>query len=470
MINKIKFIVFASILLLLVPSAFAASISITQSGADAGTVMLSKPFTVTVSGATANAQATITLPTGFALSGESATKTTNNNGVVSWTTVTANQQLSAQTISVSISGQGSPETVTSSSFSVIIPPSLSAVVTPASASVTQGSTFSISLNIVNSGETTARFGTITVSPSFFSISSGCSPSSISGSQSAGVSCGIAASTSASAGAQILTVAIAPSNADTLTKTVSVNIDALPSAGSPVSAITGQSVLLTITDLPKVSLQIGKVTITGLAIAVGKPTTVDIDKTEDVAFRKIIIYSTNAIKNAQISITKLADKPANITQEITGEVYHYIEVDKNISDVNIEQATIRFEVKKSWIDANNVNKSTVALYRYSNSAWNKLQTTEISGDANTVLYEAASTGLSVFAISGQAVSPPEQLPAEEKESEEEKPIISSTSYIYVLIAIVLSIIVIAIFVIRNKIKGKSKISGFKKFPSQHTQSS
>jgi len=457
--NKIKLTGFIFALLLLVPSVSAASISITQSGADAGTVMLSKPFAVTASGATANAQATITLPIGFALSGESATKTTNNNGVVSWTTATANQQVSAQTISVSISGQGSPETVTSSSFSVITPPTLSATVTPTSTSVTQGSTFSISLNILNTGETTARFGTITVSPSFFSISSGCSPSSISGSQSAGVSCSIAASTSASAGAQTLTVAIAPSNADTLTKTVSVDVNALPSAVSPVSAITGQSVLLTVTDLPKISLQIGKVTITGLIIAAGKQTTVDIDKTEDVAFRKITIYSTNAIKNVQISITKLADKPTSITQELTGKVYHYIQVDKtNATDADINQTTIRFELEKSWISANNIDKSTIALYRYSDNAWNKLQTTEISESANAVLYDAVSPGLSVFAISGQAVVPSGQPPAEEKPSEEkpkEVPKISS-SYTYILIAIALAVIVIAIIVIRNKIKNKRKI--------------
>ena len=53
-----------------------------------------------------------------------------------------------------------------------------------------------------------------------------------------------------------------------------------------------------------------------------------------------------------------------------------------------------------MNANNINKSTVALNRYSGNAWNKLQTTEMSDDGTVVLYEAISPGLSIFAVSGE----------------------------------------------------------------------
>jgi len=393
--NKMNIIIIVFTFLMLAPSVFAASISITQSGVDAGTVMLSKPFTVTVSGATANAQATINLPTGFALSGESSTKTTNNNGVVSWTTVTANQQLSAQTISVSISGQGSPETVTSSSFSVITPPSLTATVSPTSTSVTQGSTFAISLNILNSGETTARFGTITVSPSFFSISSGCSPSSISGGQSAGISCSIAASSSASTGAQTLTVTIAPSNADTLTKTVSVSVSAASSTTAtttPTSTGTGTTPGATLTKKFDSIIPEAPKTISSSELAA-----TNTDLTE------IIIAVKERVASVEINVAKLTSRPASISTDPTNAVYNFIDISaKNIIESNVASGTrIKFRVPVSWLASNSVNSNTVALYRYSSNQWNKLTTTKLDEGATYANYESIVPGFSTFAVAGES---------------------------------------------------------------------
>jgi hypothetical protein len=110
------------------------------------------------------------------------------------------------------------------------------------------------------------------------------------------------------------------------------------------------------------------------------------------------------------------KPASVTHEISGKVFHYIQVDKNdtTADSKINRTIIRFEVNKTWITDNSVNKSSVALLRYTNT-WNKLQTTELSDDGQVVLYEAISPGLSVFAIAavvGENVSVPIQQTTEE----------------------------------------------------------
>jgi len=179
---------------------------------------------------------------------------------------------------------------------------------------------------------------------------------------------------------------------------------------------------------KVTTQKGKATITIPSIAVGKSATVDINKTEDVAISKIVIDVKNSVNNIQVVVAKIAGKPASITQEVSGKIYHYIEINKtNITDASINKTTIRFKVEKTWLTTNNINDSTVALYRFSDNSWNKLETTkmgEISGDTENIYYEAASPGLSVFAISGEAkavapaVTPapteqPAQPPAEEK---------------------------------------------------------
>ncbi len=461
--RTINIAIFVLAFLFILPNVLgAASISITQSGADAGTIMLGKTFTVTVTGATSNAQATITLPAGFSLSGETAAKTTNNNGVVSWTTVTANQQSTAQTTSVSISGQGSPETVTSSSFNVITPPSLTATVSPASSSVTQGSTFTISLSLSNSGETAAKFGAITVSPSFFSVSSGCSPADITGGQSSGVSCTIAASSSASTGIQTMTVTIAPSNADPMTKTVSVNVSAAPSqpSGNQTTTTPGVSGTLSIIK--------GNGTVTAKipTVIVGN-NAVDFSGTANLYFTKLVVNSKITIGNVQLIIVRLNSKPSDISQNVNGAVFNYIDISPtNISDSNINNVTISFYVNKSWTTANNIDSSTVKLYRYSSGSWNELSTVQKSEDILTISYEAVSPGFSTYAIAGQltGVQPEQNVsqptepesstePAPENATAETTPVPEEKPFpiLGIIFIVIAAVAIVTYFVLSGKIK-------------------
>jgi PGF-pre-PGF domain-containing protein len=379
----------------------AASISISQSGADSGTVMKGRSFTVTVSDLSSSGTVTLVLPSGFSTS-EGLTKSFSEGTTsVSWTTVVANQKVSGQTISATISTTGVPETVTTSSFDVVLPPSLSATVSPTSTSVTQGSTFSLSLNIQNSGETTAQFGSISVSPSDFSISSGCSPSSISGGQSSGVSCTILASSSATTGSRTVTLTITPSNADSISKTISVTVNApsQPPSGEETTGGGGGGGGEVVET--KVNVTRGKASITIPIIAAGKQAVVNITKIEDMAVTQITISVKNSVNNIKIVITKLADKPASVVHEITGKVYHYIEINKtNIKDVDINKMKIKFKVEKTWITTNNINESTIALNRYENG-WTKLPTVKQSEDTEYVYFEAESSSMSIFAITGEA---------------------------------------------------------------------
>jgi len=224
--KDMKLILVILSLLVLLPGLVAATVSVStdQSGADFPDVIAERTFTVTASGWSGDCNsATIDLSgCGVCSISENQTKTITGDSV-SWTTLTASRS-NSQTITVSISGTCTPDSG-SVSFDAKTAPSLSATMSPTSTSVTRGSTFSLSLNIQNNGGTTAKFGSITVSPSDFSISSGCSPSDISGGQSSGVSCTMAASSSATLGSQTLSILISPTNADSLTKTVSVTVNA-----------------------------------------------------------------------------------------------------------------------------------------------------------------------------------------------------------------------------------------------------
>ncbi len=208
--------------LLVSPATAAVSVTASQSGADSGSVMGGETFTVTASGWSGSCSSAYLDLTNCPVCSvsESQSKTLSGSSV-SWTTISATKA-NSQSLSVSVSGTCSPDSG-SASFDVKNPPSLSAELSTGSANVVQGSTFSFTLNLQNSGETTARFGTITVSPSDFSISSGCSPSDISGAQGAGMSCTVAASASAATGAKTVTLSINPANAGSVTKNMAVTV-------------------------------------------------------------------------------------------------------------------------------------------------------------------------------------------------------------------------------------------------------
>lgn len=213
------------VFVILINSVYALSVSVTQSGADADEVMKGRTFIVEASGWTGDcSQATISFSgcSSCGLSGENTQKTIGGGATsVSWTTVSATQLATAQTISVSVSGGCTLQQATSDSFDIVLPPSLSVEATPSTSSVVAGNTFDVNLNIVNSGETTANDVTTSVDPSVMSISSGCSPiSSIDEGQSAGQSCTILAST---AGTYTVTFTVSSTNADSASDSFSMTV-------------------------------------------------------------------------------------------------------------------------------------------------------------------------------------------------------------------------------------------------------
>lgn len=131
---------------------------------------------------------------------------------------------------------------------------------------------------------------------------------------------------------------------------------------------------------------------------------------------------NKVTNVQITATKLDSRPGKVVSDAPGIVNQYLEIAKtNISDADVESVTIDFKVKKSWMEENNINADTIALHRYNekNDQWSKLNTTKISEDNENISYQAASPGLSVFAITGETKSavPGEQLPSGEQPTAE-----------------------------------------------------
>jgi len=110
---------------------------------------------------------------------------------------------------------------------------------------------------------------------------------------------------------------------------------------------------------------------------------------------------NPANNVQITIKKTDGRPASVIHEVSGKVYHYLEITKtNIEDTDIDKIKLKINVNKSWITDNNIDENTVALNRYHNNAWEKLPTSKVEEDDDYVYYVAEMTGLSVFAVTGE----------------------------------------------------------------------
>jgi PGF-pre-PGF domain-containing protein len=392
MLMKSNIFIFILAVYLVLPAVHAASISISQSGADPNTVMKSTAFTVTVSGLSDSGSVSLILPTGFSTE-ENTTKTFGGSTTsVSWTTIIANQKLSAQTISATITTLGSPETVTTSSFDVILPPSIVTSVSLSSISEpSAGSLHSINLNIQNYGETIAKDVVVTLSlPSGFSLSSGIATQTIStisgGAGGSGESVGISWTVTAdSPSTSTITITVVPSNADSKTDTISVTV----TGETPPTTPGGPS----ITTPPRNTRRWTEM----LRGVVHKMMISD----REIGFRQISIEVNNNANNVSITITKLAGMPASIIHGITGNVYQYIEIDHdNLNNSNVKSASIMFNVTKEWMNTNNFSKANIYLFRYSNNAWERFTARVIGESTDEVEYEADVPGLSVFAIAGE----------------------------------------------------------------------
>jgi PGF-pre-PGF domain-containing protein len=65
--------------------------------------------------------------------------------------------------------------------------------------------------------------------------------------------------------------------------------------------------------------------------------------------------------------------------------------------NIADPVIGFSVKKEWMEDNGISSDDIILYRYSDDAWNELDTSVLSEDDTSVHFESNTPGFSPFAI-------------------------------------------------------------------------
>ena len=255
-------------LLSLISPSFSATISISQPGSDSGTVMQGIAFTVTVSGLSGSGTVSLTLPSGFSVEEPLQKSFSSSTSSVSWTTVKANQKLSAQKITATIIVSGTPSSVETDPFDVISPPSLKVSVTPAQ--ITSAGEKTIQVTVQNWGETSAKDVVVKLDLSQatgVSLVNGYTPSvsldtilggSYGSGESKGVSWRVKVGDSASGSILIET---SSSNADTVENSILVSVGAAPGSeevtggggggGAFIPPTPRQNLTENITKMPKI---------------------------------------------------------------------------------------------------------------------------------------------------------------------------------------------------------------------------
>lgn len=143
-----------------------------------------------------------------------------------------------------------------------------------------------------------------------------------------------------------------------------------------------------------------------SIGAGETKSVFFEKSNDLSIQEIKIKTKNAVTGVSITVED-SSQPAGAGLAIStadGKTYKYLQITvSGITNDDIESATIKFKIPKSWFEDNSLDSNTVLLNKYVDGDWNPLGTTMTSQDDTYYYYEATTSGFSYFAITAKAVT-------------------------------------------------------------------
>lgn len=133
-------------------------------------------------------------------------------------------------------------------------------------------------------------------------------------------------------------------------------------------------------------------------------------------KQIQITVNNEAQNVQVTVTKYAGKPADVSVEKTGKVYTYLQIETDNLGEKLNKATLDLKVSKSWLTDNNIDKENVALFKFQDGEWKELTTTYVEEDTSSYYYKADVSSFSYFALGEKVVAEEEGEGAGEGEGE------------------------------------------------------
>jgi PGF-pre-PGF domain-containing protein len=119
---------------------------------------------------------------------------------------------------------------------------------------------------------------------------------------------------------------------------------------------------------------------------------------EVSLNEIVIVLNNNKTNFGLLLKK--EEPSTIITKPTNSIYEFFSLTKqNFTNDEIEYIEIKFKVKKSWINSNNIDIDKIVLEKFENN-WNKIGTLKINEDNEFVYFKSEVNELSSFAITGE----------------------------------------------------------------------
>ncbi|MGB9131055.1 MAG: PGF-pre-PGF domain-containing protein [Methanosarcina sp.] len=119
---------------------------------------------------------------------------------------------------------------------------------------------------------------------------------------------------------------------------------------------------------------------------------------------INFYAPNATGKATVVVEDLKGKSVLTDKPPAGNIYKSFNIWINNGGItNIENAAVNFQVEKSWLKANGIDKSCIILNMYSKGKWVEVPVTMIGEDNKYVYFSAKVSGYSTFAITARPVT-------------------------------------------------------------------
>jgi len=132
-----------------------------------------------------------------------------------------------------------------------------------------------------------------------------------------------------------------------------------------------------------------------------PTIFKVDNPDLLKVNEVEITTKEEVRNVEVKvkIPSAAEIPKEFAEKNKAPLT-YLKITSNVSSEKITSVKIRFKAEKAWINANNLDETKVALYKFENDNWVKQPTQKISEDDKNVYYEASLNSLSLFVIAGE----------------------------------------------------------------------
>ncbi|MEM5815182.1 MAG: PGF-pre-PGF domain-containing protein [Candidatus Aenigmatarchaeota archaeon] len=130
-----------------------------------------------------------------------------------------------------------------------------------------------------------------------------------------------------------------------------------------------------------------------------PNIINVDNEATLKIRQVVVFLSEEEKNVRFEISPVSFQPSKMPP---GVPFSFIEINTNLSRNKLKNVKFTFRVEKTWINLNKIDISTISLYKWNETYWEKLNTSRLSEDSENVYFEASSPTLSIFVIAGERI--------------------------------------------------------------------